>query len=151
MELTFKKQIELMHKTWPDFRFLKRNRWLVYWEGPLQPLCQVYVVQVTLPRKRKYHKNQPSTFPTVTVSDPLLRNRTETPDTPIPHHYPNDLEPEKPYLCLYDPNTRIPEWHPGLPIANTIIPWTIEWLVCYEGWLATGEWTGGGRHPPVIR
>ena len=28
----------------------------------------------------------------------------------------------------------------------TIVPWTIDWLACYEGWLATGEWAGGGIH-----
>ena len=31
-------------------------------------------------------------------------------------------------------------------VARIIVPWTIDWLACYEGWLATGEWTGGGRH-----
>lgn len=34
-------------------------------------------------------------------------------------------------------------------IANTIIPWTIEWLYYYELWLATGEWLGGGDHPEI--
>jgi hypothetical protein len=29
-------------------------------------------------------------------------------------------------------------------IADTIVPWTAEWLVHYEIWLVTGEWYGGG-------
>jgi len=58
--------------------------------------------------------------------------------------WPGSL-PERPILCLYDPATN--EWSPDKAIAKTIIPWTIDWLACYEGWLATGEWTGGGRHP----
>lgn len=32
-------------------------------------------------------------------------------------------------------------------LADTIIPWTVEWLYFYELWLATGEWLGGGEHP----
>ena len=30
-------------------------------------------------------------------------------------------------------------------IADTIVPWTCEWLVHYEIWFATGEWHGGGE------
>jgi hypothetical protein len=35
-----------------------------------------------------------------------------------------------------------------LSIADTIVPWTAEWLVHYEIWLMTGEWYGGGDWPP---
>ena len=31
-------------------------------------------------------------------------------------------------------------------IADTIIPWTSEWLLHYEIWVATGIWHGGGIH-----
>jgi hypothetical protein len=32
-------------------------------------------------------------------------------------------------------------------IANTLVPWTSEWLAYYEAWLTTGgEWLGGGVH-----
>ena len=83
-------------------------------------------------------------MPMVTVLDPLLHEREEKPDDPIPHLYRNQDQPHFPLLCLYDPAAH--EWHPGRAVAWTIIPWTIDWLACYEGWLATGEWTGGGRH-----
>ena len=32
-------------------------------------------------------------------------------------------------------------------LANTVIPWIVEWLFYYEIWLTTGEWLGGGEHP----
>ena len=35
-----------------------------------------------------------------------------------------------------------------MSIADTIVPWTAEWLVYYEIWLMTGEWYGGGDWPP---
>ena len=133
-----------MRKEWPGFRVLHRTRCDVRWRGQLRPFCQTYTVQVT------YHLEPDrrivdGSLPQVTVINPLLHRRKETPCEPIPHHYPNRAYPELPFLCLYDPDTR--EWRPGCAIAWTIVPWTIEWLACYEGWLATGEWMGGGRHP----
>lgn len=32
-------------------------------------------------------------------------------------------------------------------LANTVIPWIVEWLFYYEIRLTTGEWLGGGEHP----
>jgi len=48
-------------------------------------------------------------------------------------------------LCLYYPRYR--EWQERMLLADTIIPWTAEWLLHYEIWLATGEWCGEGIHP----
>ena len=48
-------------------------------------------------------------------------------------------------LCLYFP--RAGEWNHGMLLAKTILPWTSEWLLHYEIWLATGKWCGGGIHP----
>ncbi len=126
------------------FKILRRTRWEVLWEGPLRPLCQTYTIQVLLWREKNHNKSDRQQTPQVTVIDPLLRRRLEDPSDPIPHHYPNRSNHKLLFLCLYDPADR--EWHPGLAVARTIIPWTIDWLACYEGWLATGEWTGGGRH-----
>ena len=137
-------QVQRMQRDWPGFRVLQRNRRCVHWEGSLRPLSQTYAVQVGLFLDRNHGKSAASTVPQVTVMDPLLRRRSEDPSDPIPHHYANPDRPELPLLCLYDPDAR--EWHSGLAVAHTIIPWTIDWLACYEGWLATGEWTGGGRH-----
>ena len=144
MALSTMKQVELMRREWPMFKILRRTRWEVLWEGPLRPLCKTYTIQVLLEREKNHSKSNRPRTPQVTVIDPLLRRRSEDQSDPIPHHYPNRSNLKLPILCLYDPADR--EWHPGLVVARTIIPWTVDWLACYEGWLATGEWTGGGRH-----
>jgi hypothetical protein len=41
-----------------------------------------------------------------------------------------------------------------MAIAETTLPWACDWIVCYEFWLITGVWRGGGRHagdPPLPR
>jgi hypothetical protein len=45
-------------------------------------------------------------------------------------------------LCLYYP--RHEEWHSGLFLADTIVPWAAEWLFYYEVWLEDpkGRWFG---------
>jgi hypothetical protein len=60
----------------------------------------------------------------------------------LPHVYPLNT------LCLFLGNR---EWHESIPIADTLVPWASEWLLYYELWLATGEWLGGGEHPPPGR
>jgi hypothetical protein len=56
----------------------------------------------------------------------------------LPHVYPGNE------LCLFYPG----EWQHNMLLATTILPWTAEWILHYEVWLVTGEWTGGGYHPP---
>lgn len=97
------------------------------WIGEVRPsaLSESYRVQVVYEQGRR---------PRISVLSPKLRRRED--DRPIPHTYPGD------FLCLYFPPAR--EWHPNKFIAETIIPWISLWLFYYEGWLATGEWLGGG-------
>ena len=142
--LTTWDQCERMKKAWPSFRTTCRTRCEIVWIGQVRPLCQTYVLQVRYYREPDRRLAERSRI-RVMVTDPLLHRRSDDPDDPIPHHYPNVDSPWLPFLCLYDPDAR--EWHSGLSIAGTIVPWAIDWLACYEGWLATGEWTGGGRHP----
>lgn len=59
----------------------------------------------------------------------------------LPHVYST----EEQWLCLYYRPGR--EWKADMHLADTIIPWTCEWLLHYELWLATGNWHGGGIHP----
>lgn len=66
---------------------------------------------------------------------------------PIPHTYWHDGPGTK--LCLWWPKQR--EWMPRMKLTDTCIPWTAEWLWYFEDWLATGEWNGGGEHPPPKR
>lgn len=62
----------------------------------------------------------------------------------FPHHFKIDREKKKVELCLH-----IPYEFDGRKqiIADSIIPWTQEWLYFYEIWLATGNWCGGGHGP----
>ena len=39
------------------------------------------------------------------------------------------------------------EWHGGLLIASTVVPWAVLWLYFFEEWLVSDEWKGGGVHP----
>ena len=133
---------KLMLRMWSGFRVLRSTSRLVHWRGELRPLCQVYSVEIRHRIERRLGGSA-SAGPQVMVVQPLLRRREEEPHKPIPHHYANKESPEFPFLCLFDPDAA--EWDPSKPIARTIVPWAIDWLACYEGWLATGVWKGGGR------
>lgn len=61
----------------------------------------------------------------------------------FPHKYEVDINRKMVRICLY----RHLEFNSRTYLANTIIPWTVEWLYFYEMWLATGRWLGGGEHP----
>lgn len=60
--------------------------------------------------------------------------------TTLPHVYNTDEQ----RLCLYYRKGR--EWNSSMFLADTIVPWTSEWLFHYECWLGTGIWHGGGIH-----
>jgi len=61
----------------------------------------------------------------------------------LPHVY----EQKPPRLCLFLPGTG--EWRPSMLIERTFLPWTVLWLFYFEAWLGSGEWEGGGVHPPA--
>ena len=140
--LTTREQDRLVRRHWPTFQTLRRSRTSVCWQGTLLPLGRAYTVLVVL----DFRERGLQALPSVVVRDPVLRTRPQLPDEAIPHVYPNPdrRRQQFPSLCLYYPPDR--EWHDGLAVAKTIIPWSIDWLACYEGWLATGEWLGGGIH-----
>lgn len=141
--LTTREQDRLVKRRWHTFKTLHRDRSSVVWEGTLRPLCKTYTVQVGLHRPGV---DAESCVPDVIVVAPLLRPWPDAPNEAIPHVYvnPHPRFQHLPLLCLYHPPSG--EWHGGKAVAATIIPWSIDWLVCYEGWLATGQWTGGGIH-----
>ncbi len=101
------------------------------WTGDLQP-SEV---------SRQYHidlRYTPPLHPRIFVRRPKLLFDA---DGNLPHIYPDGS------LCLHEPG----QWTPGDPIAETVLPWTSEWLLHYEFWLATGEWCGsGGNHTGPI-
>lgn len=128
--LTLGQQLFRMTTLCPRFKgFMKPS--CVTWTGSIQPteLSTLYIIEI-----RYVLGLRPKVF----VRDPLLcrRNGTEK----IPHRF---LDKD---LCLYQPRYR--EWLATMFIADTIVPWTALWLYYYEVWHATGEWLGGGEHPP---
>jgi hypothetical protein len=129
--LTLAQQAYLLRQVVPraDCR-IRRGRLVC--TARLQPtdLSCRYTVQVAYRRGDR---------PITHVRDPVLRPRPGT--TGLPHVYTGDE------LCLYLPG----EWNPTMPIAHTVLPWASEWLLHYEVWLATGEWTGGGHAPSAGR
>ena len=146
MTLSIREQMDRMRRTWPDFTVLCATDWYVNWEGRLRPLAMRYTVHVSLCLGVQLRNAALVGFsPKVTVTEPLLRSRPEQPEEPIPHIYPNGSDQDRPVLCLFLPGAG--EWSFDNAVADTTIPWAVDWLACYEGWLATGEWTGGGVHP----
>jgi len=75
--------------------------------------------------------------PRVTIIDPPLELAPGA--EALPHVY-GDGE-----LCLYLPG----EWQESMLLADTILPWTSEWLLHYEWWLVTGHWSGSGHDHPA--
>lgn len=139
------RQIALMRSTFPDFVLRFNGGWHVVWEGSVRPLAQTYRVRVSYFSKRRLGEIElRPTFPVVWLIQPRLEARAEAPDDPIPHLYSSASgDFTRSSLCLFDPAAD--EWSSDMAIAHTTIPWTIDWLVSYEGWHATGEWRGGGR------
>jgi len=104
---------------------LKAGR--LVWTGSLKPtpLSRSYRVQMVF---------GPRGQPQVRVLDALATREGRS----LPHVYSNGT------LCLHEPD----EWMATMTIADTIVPWTAEWLAYYEIWLVTGDWYGGGEWPP---
>jgi hypothetical protein len=84
--------------------------------------------------------------PLVRIVSPYLKRWPGHVAGELPHVYWD--HPIRPALCLFDHETG--EWSPFDLLADTTIPWVVDWLACYEGWRATGKWTGGGRHAAPI-
>jgi hypothetical protein len=41
---------------------------------------------------------------------------------------------------------RTGEWHDRRLLAETMVPWSLLWLLYFEEWLMSNEWKGGGVH-----
>jgi hypothetical protein len=102
------------------------------WKGKLKPsdLSTTYDIRI------EYNLGfNPDVYVINPKPLPLARDTAKLPHT---YNY------EKQHLCLY--HRRMNEWNERKMIAKTIIPWTSEWLLHYEIWVATGAWHGGGIH-----
>lgn len=97
----------------------------IVWRGQLQPTVasSVYDVEVVYAA---------FDYPSVRVNDPPLKPDREG---RLPHFFHDEGT-----LCLHERH----EWHPDMLLIETILPWSAEWLIYYEIWLATGQWFGDG-------
>lgn len=143
--LNIDEQIAAVAATWPQLELLWRSTDTAEWGGILRPLLQPFAVRV------KYRSpmvieafSVRRVQPRIRILSPPLRPRRNDPEGQLPHVYYIGDGPLDVVLCMFDPEAD--EWSPSMSLAETTIPWTIDWLASYEGWRATGTWTGGGRH-----
>lgn len=123
-------QAGVLHSYFPDSSVSRTGEQSLVWEGDLQPtpLSRSYCIKLVYTRTEGM---------SVYVISPKLILAAGA--AKLPHVYSNSEQK----LCLYYPADR--EWHRGLYMAKTIIPWASEWLYYYELWLLTGgRWLGGG-------
>jgi hypothetical protein len=126
--LGLREQLAYMRMIWPNFR-CRAGGSLLACQGSLKPfdISEVYSVRI------EYRMSlNPSTW-----VDGLPAPDQEPLERKIPHRYRDGS------VCLFSGA----EWTADKAIAQTIVPWLLEWLAFYEGWLATEEWQGGGTHP----
>jgi hypothetical protein len=144
--LDIDEQAAAIAATWPTFRLLWRKGRSAAWEGTLTPIFQPFTVRLTYRAPHVVELFRPRAMqPYVEVLQPGLRPRRGDPEGELPHVYYTGPGETDVILCLFDPDAG--EWSPWMSLAETTVPWTIDWIASYEGWRATGRWTGGGRHP----
>lgn len=139
-------QIRAMQRRWPGFEVTQPYVDHVVWFGSLAGIERSYrlMVEYGLPRSSETD-DMFRRFPAVRVLSPRLEPKFDAvEEAPLPHVYFDEIDITLSPLCLFDPAAA--EWTRNDLIANTTIPWAADWLACYEGWLATGKWLGGGRH-----
>ena len=138
-------QAASMESDFPQMRLVSRDASFGVWKGALRPFFQEHLVEVfyrvpLVVERLDLLRLQPRVR---VIDPPLISDASGS----LPHVYwPSDEG--DPLLCLFSPELR--EWTPFDLLSRTTIPFTIDWLACYEGWRATGEWTGGGRHPEPL-
>lgn len=122
-QLNVIQQAVCLHRRFPHERPPTVKAGLMTWTVTLQPTPMSVHYQVVISYR---HRQRPR----VKVVAPALESRQ---DESLPHVYPGDE------LCLYymDEFTGTEDF-----IADTIVPWTSEWLYFYECWITTGVWLG---------
>jgi hypothetical protein len=74
---------------------------------------------------------RPAIQPSVFVVAPALRPNEHG---LLPHVYDDGS------LCL----SQAGDWRPDMLFIDTFLPWSCEWLIQYELWIATSVWYGDG-------
>jgi hypothetical protein len=144
-------QIAAMADKWPAVEVIRREGASATWRGPLRPLLQTFTIEISYraPSVIELLDNR-RLQPRVRILSPRLRPRRGDPEGQLPHVYYVGDGPLDVVLCMFDPDSD--EWSPLMTVAETTVPWAIDWITSYEGWRATGTWTGGGKHleKPVL-
>lgn len=143
-------QGEAMRRLFPSLKLILDLPWISIWEGELRPVSETYCVRVVDQRGCDDGLVVfTARWPTVRVISPTLSRRSAAPDQPVPHLYgPHDHQ-RGPELCLFYPTDR--DWAEHMLVAESIVPWAVEWLFYYEMWQVTGEWGGEeALHDPAI-
>lgn len=144
------RQIEAMRLRWPAWRVLERGADRALWHGRFEPTTVTYDVNMYYRAPHALESGTTSSVqPRVTVQGLNLSSLHELVESPHIYVHPSRNRP--PELCLFDPAARSVEWSAGDLLADTTVHWVGQWLIFYEGWLATGQWYGGGRHPGAER
>lgn len=126
-------QREKIKKDWPEGEFKNVSYKKFIWIVKIKPtyISRSYDIRL------ECEVNKP---PYVYLYGENLKN-LECSD--FPHIYGRNINKHEVRLCLALPK----EFNYSMFIADTIIPWTVEWLFYYEIWLYSGTWYGGGVHP----
>jgi len=124
-------QATFLHLYFPDSKYFIKNDTLI-WKGYLQPthLSQKYLIRIEY-----QHGMHPNVYVLQPASLLFAAGKTK-----LEHVYNTKTQ----QLCIYYRSGF--EWFESMLIADSIIPWTSEWLLHYEYWVATGIWHGGGIH-----
>jgi hypothetical protein len=114
--LSDKQQIARMKAVWPTFVVHNVNRpdQSARWTGTCTPQFSRYKLEVRYSRRD---------FPRVRILSPALIRLPENIEGQLPHVYPPTDDPT---LRLFDPSAD--QWDWSIPIADTIIPWSFDWL-----------------------
>jgi hypothetical protein len=136
-----KDHVRDVERKFPSMRLIHNLKWLIIWEGNLRSFSATYRVRIFWHRWWSQTDWRLSTRqPRIYLIEPELKDRQQQ---RVPHVYPG---PFRRRLCVYDPDSD-EDWKKSESIAETIIPYTIQWLCTYELWHLTGEWHAPNRHP----
>jgi hypothetical protein len=79
---------------------------------------------------------QAGSLPQVYVVSPKPLKRPN-----IAKRLPHTYDTERQRICVCLPT----DWNQSKLIADTVVHWSIQWLIYYEHWAYTGIWEGGGH------
>lgn len=131
-KLTLAEQFFALKQAYKDSTCFIQGHHTLIWRGQVcpSPLSNTYPVEI---------RYSLGSRPIVTVYGDNIK-KIDDPD--FPHVFHKNKKTNTVELCL-----SYGDFDSSMLIADTYVPWAIEWLYYYEIWLATGEWRGGGIHP----